>query len=230
MSNVGARQVGEIMEQRPIVTAAVNPADVATVVSIYGKDIEQTMETLFPSKFVIVGGSYEKPAVTLIKPASYVRDMGEFQPMIQVPVNALQIATSVITDYCKGLLGCDMNDNMPGFFFIPGEVTQLEVTQKYKNQLLKAKTKQENWYRILIRLADGLWARSNNNPLVIWDEMRAAATAMGENRAWIRDFSKSEMVKCFACGNLRNPNFPVCGTCKVIDPNHPAAKDLKFAV
>ncbi len=230
MSAVGARQVAEVGETRPIMRAAINPADVATIVSIYGKDIEQKMETLQPSKFVVTGGSFDKPALTLVTPASYVRDMGEFQPMIQVPVNALQIATSIITDYCKGLLGCDMNENMPGFFFIPGEVTLLEVTTKYKTQLAKAKAKQENWYRILVRLADGLWARSNNNPLVIWDEMRVGARALGLDKPWIKDFVQAEMVKCFACGNLRNPNFPVCSTCKVIDPNHPAAKDLKFAV
>lgn len=230
MSNVGAKQVGEYFPQRPVIRSARNPADIAAIVSIYPKEINDVKETLQPSKFHINAGTYEKPAVTVVGPAAWQRDMGEYQPMIEVPVNALQIATSVVTDYCSGLLGCDMNDNMPGFFVIAGEVTVADVMTKYKNKLIEANNKQNNWFRILVRLGDGLWARSGGNPLVIWDEMRLAAQSIGIDKAWIKDFQSQELVKCFACGNLRNPAYPVCQVCKVIDPNHPMAKDLKFAV
>jgi hypothetical protein len=95
--------------------------------------------------------------------------------------------------------------------------------------MLEVKNKQDNWFRLLLKLADALWARSNNNPLVIWDEMRIAARELGADKAWTKDFQLVDLIKCFACGGLRNPQFPVCPTCKVVDPNHPLAKDLKFA-
>jgi uncharacterized OB-fold protein len=38
-----------------------------------------------------------------------------------------------------------------------------------------------------------------------------------------------ELIRCNACGNLRNPQYPVCPTCKNVDMSHPLAKELKFA-
>jgi hypothetical protein len=45
-----------------------------------------------------------------------------------------------------------------------------------------------------------------------------AARELGlDNRPWLKLDVQVDMVRCFACGSLRNPEFPICATCKNID-------------
>lgn len=229
MSNVGARQVGEFIPQRPIIRSSRNPLDKATIVSVYPKPFKYEAFTVFPGQFTVNPGTFEKPGLTVIDPTSWFKDVHEEQPMLEIPVSATQLAHSIITDSCTGLLAASVDGPMPGLFFSPGVVTEAELKIKFKNNVLEAKNKQDAWFRILVRLADSLWARGNGNPLVIWDEMRLAAQELGLDKPWIKDYQAQELIKCFACGNLRNPEYPVCSVCKVLDPKHPLAKDLQFA-
>lgn len=232
MANVGHRQVGEFpnFDNRRMIRTVKNPMDQATIVSIYPLGFKDIKHTIQPSEFEVPGGTIEKPGVAVFGVSSWWKDMGDEQPMVEIPVSAVAMANSIITDWCNGLIECDMVNAMPGMFFIAGEKTSLEVTLNYKKMLAEAEAKQRNWYNNLIRAADGLWARSQGNPLVIWDGMRLAAKELGVERAWMSNYTYTERVKCFACGSLRDPAYPICPTCKVVDQKHPLAKDLKFAV
>lgn len=226
----GFRQVGEFAQPRGLIRTVRNPMDKATIVSIYPKDIYDVKHTTQPSKYYIKGGSFEKPSLTVVGPASWWRDVDPDQPMLEVPVAATQVAHSLIVDYIQGFLACDMEDNRPGLFFIPGEITLKVLQSEYALKLKEAYDKQRNWYALLLRLADSLWARSNGNPLAIWDEMRMAARELGlDNRPWLKLDVQVEMTRCFACGSLRNPEFPICPTCKNIDTTHPRAGEIKLA-
>lgn len=230
----GLKQVGEFSSQylnkRHLIRAPKNPMDKCTIVSIFPKDIYEDKVTIEPAKFHIPAGTYEKPSILVVGSSSWWREIDLDQPMLEIPNSSIQIANSIINDYCNGMLGCDMNASMPGLFFVLGEQTLAKIRAEYKTKLDEVKAKQDNWYRVLVKLADSLWARANGNPLVIWDEMRLAARSLGlDTKPWLKDYILSEMIKCFACGGLRNPEFPVCPTCRAIDPNHPLAKDLKFA-
>lgn len=227
------RQVGEFssFSKRRLIRAPKNPMDRCTIVSILPKEIFEVKYTIEPGKFHIAPGTYESPSILVVGPSSWWKDVDDEQPMLEIPVSSINIADSIIKDYCNGMLGCDMSSAMPGLFFVLGEVKITDIKLKYKEQLLETKTKQDNWYKILVRLADSLWARANGNPLVISDEMRLAARALNFNdKPWLKDFNIAEMVKCIACGGLRNEEYPVCPTCKAVDPKHPMAKELKFAV
>lgn len=229
---VGARQVGEFIPPRAKARTMRNPLDKTTIVNIFPKDIgPEKKVTLNPDTFFIPKGTYEDPSVVVVSTASWFRDIDPEgrQPLLEIQVPSNQLAHSIINDWANGLLASDMNNAMPGIFFIPGAVTKVTVLKDYKEALDQAREKQLNWYRILVKLADGLWARSNGNPLVIWDEMRLGAEELGLQRVWLKDFQATEMVRCIACGNLRNPQYPICAVCKVIDSNHPLAKELKFA-
>jgi len=231
MSNgVGARQVGEFIQPRPMIRTLRNPLDKATIVSLYPKEIKEVKETIQPGKFEIPAGSYSCPSVTVIGSSSWWSDRDIEQPLLEIPVSAVQIAQSIIVDYCNGMLACDMADSMPGLFFVPGEIPKEKIITDYKLKLAETKNKQDNWFKILVRLANSLWARSNGNPLVIWDEMRMAATELGlESVPWLKMEVQMNLTRCFACGTLRNPDFPICPTCKNIDMSHPRAKDIKLA-
>ena len=226
------RQVGEFIDfnQRQLIRSPKNPIDKTTIVSIFPKEINEVKYTIEPGKFHIDVGSFDSPAILVVGSSSWWRDIDVDQPMLEIPVSSIQIANSIISDYCNGLLGCDMGAAMPGMFFVPGELTKFEILQKYKTKLAEVKEKQNNWYRILVRIADSLWARANGNPLVISNEMRLGAIELGLNdKPWVKDLQSVQMTSCPACGSLRNPQFPVCPSCKAVDMTHPLAKDLKFA-
>lgn len=221
----------QLLNKRRMVRSVKNPMDRCTIVSIFPKEIDEVKHTIEPGKFHIPSGTYESPAILVVGSSSWWKDYDADQPMLEIPNSSIQIADSVIKDYCNGMLGCNMGDAMPGLFFALGEHTVMEIKMKYKSKLDEMKVKQDNWYRILVRLADSLWARTAGNPLAIWDEMRLAARSLNLNdKPWLKDFQMAELVKCVACGNMRNPLYPICPTCKHIDMNNPLSKDLKFAV
>ncbi len=219
------------LNKRRIIRSAKNPMDKCTIVSIFPKEITETKHTIEPGRFSIEAGTYDNPAILVVGSSSWWKEIDESQPMLEIPVSSIQVANSFINDYCNGMLGCDMSGLMPGLFFVLGAFSAAEIKLKFQNELLKTKNKQDAWYKILVRLADSLWARSNMNPLVISDEMRLAARSLNYNdKPWLRDFVMSQQIQCKACGSLKNPDFPVCLVCKSIDMTHPLSKDIKFAV
>lgn len=222
---------GNFLNNRRLIRSQKNPLDKCTIISIYPQAIDEQKYTIEPGKFHIEAGSLENPSILIVGSSSWWKDIDVEQPMLEIPNSSIQVADSVIKDYCNGLIGCNMADSMPGLFFVLGPVNALEVKLKYKEELAKANERQNSWYKILVRIADSLWARTNGNPLVIADQMRIAARAMNQHdKPWLKDFQSAPMQACKFCGGLRNPLFPICPSCKAIDPAHELAKDIKFAV
>jgi hypothetical protein len=214
---------------RRMVRAPTNPMDVSTVVSIYPREIVDTKCTLQPSTYIVPAGTIERPGILKVTPASWWKEIDENQPILEIPVYSVQVAESIVQDYCRSLLGATPNA-MPGIFYVPGEFDAVSIKLKYSSALKTAEEKQRRWYLALVELADVMWSRTNGNPISISDLQRMAARELTmTNKDWLKNYQMVDMVRCFACGSLRNPEFPVCAACKVIDPNHPKAKDLKFA-
>lgn len=215
---------------RRTIRAPINPLDKCTVVSIYPKNIVELKPTVQPCFFRIPAGSYEKPGILLVESGSWWREIDAEQPLLEIPIPSIVMADSIIKDWANGLLACDMGSAMPGLFYIQGAKTVEEIKKDHKNELDAVKIKQNNWYTALVKMADVLWSRTNGNPIAISDDMRAAAKEIGEERAWMRDFEKVGLIRCVACGNLRDPRFPVCSVCKAIaDPEMAKKLNLTFA-
>ena len=228
------RQVGEFnyhfASRRRLMHSPKNPMDKCTIVSILPKIIDESKWTIAPAKFHIEPGTYDNPAVLVVGGASWWRELDLDQPMLEIPVGSVQLAESIVKDYCNGMIGCDMDMSMPGLFFVLGVVNPIEVKMKYRDKLNDVKMRQDNWFKVLVNMADALWARGNGNPLAIDDTMRLAARGLNlDDKPWLRDFALIQLVKCRACGAMKHPDFPVCSTCRAIDMTHPNAKDLKFA-
>lgn len=223
------KQVGEFPTPAPIIRSRRNPLDVCTVVSIFPVEIHEVKHTIFPGEFRIPKGSFDDPSILQIESSSWFREETD-RPTIEVISSSVEIAESIVKDYCIGMLGCNMPERMPGLFFVLGRKTQLEIKLEFKESLEKARISQNAWYLELVRIADSLWSRSNGNPLVIWDEMRLAARSLNLNeKPWLRDYQIIEKTQCFACGSMKDPKFPVCAVCRAVDPNHVLAKEVKFA-
>lgn len=215
---------------RRTVRAPVNPLDRSTIISIYPREINEVKHTIEPGKFHIDAGSIEKPAILVVGPSSWWKETSEQEPLLEIPNSSIQIADSIVKDYCNGLLGCNMGSSMPGIFWIPGEFTIIKALTQHPDKFKAAEQKQKNYFSALVKLADSLWARTNGNPLVVSDDMRLAARALQlDNKEWMKDFSMMQMVKCYACGSPRNPAYAVCPTCKAVDKDKAKELGLVFA-
>lgn len=232
-----------LFAQRQTLRAPVNQLDKSTVISIYPKRIDEYKVTLQPGRFIIESGTYDKPSILVVGPSSWWKDTDPDQPLLEQPVWSTQIAESIVKDYCNGLVGCDMDGSMPGLFWIPGSYTLDQINDKsgeiktnegtkipIRNMLNKYKETQKNWFNSLVKVADVDWSRTNGNPLSVSDLSRMAARELGLNKEWLGAFQQVELVKCIACGNLRNSAYPICSTCKaIVDPVRAKELNLTFA-
>lgn len=209
----------------------INPFDKSTIVSIFPQRIEEYKYTIQPQRFVIEPGTLKEPSILVIGASSWWSiPASEHMPPIEVQCSSVEVADSIISDYVRGLVGTDPTSAMPGLFYIPGEHDKLKILTKYASKLQEAKVKQDNWFKELVRQADAFWVRSGGNPLTIWDFMKLAARELNLNqKPWLADAYAIEKVKCYACGSMKDPAYPVCPICRAIDPHHKLSAEVKFA-
>jgi hypothetical protein len=204
--------------------------DKCTVVSIYPKRIDEVKHTIQPGRFIIEPGTYKNPSLLIVGPSSWWRDIDEEQPLLEIPNSSIQVADSIVNDYCNGLLGCNMSSAMPGLFYIMGEWDIIKLKKDHQGLIDKANTQQNNWFSELVKMADALWARSSGNPLTISEDMRLAARELSlVDKDWMKDFTMTNQVRCIACGSLKNPLYPVCPTCRAVDKDKAKELNLVFA-
>lgn len=245
MSQVTNAFPGMTMAQimRRTIRAPTNPMDKSTVISIYPRIIDERKHTIQPGRFYIPAGSVKKPSLLVVGSSSWWKDVDENQPLLEIPNSSIQVADSIVKDYCNGLLGCNMADSMPGIFWVPGKYEEFETFlkgefgpedgPKVKGVKLfeTAVAKQTNYWKNLVKMADNLWARTNGNPLCISDDMRTAATELNlTNKDWMKDFAMVANTRCTACGQPRNPDYPVCHHCHaIVDPDKAKSLGIVFA-
>lgn len=203
--------------RRRTIRGPVNPLDKSTVVSIYPKSIHEVKHTIQPGVFDIPAGSLKKPSILVVGPSSWWKELNPEEPLLEIPTSSIVIADSIIKDYANGLIECNMNDLMPGLFYVQGAKSAKQIIDEHQDELKRVAEKQRNWFFALIKAADILWARSNGNPLSVSDDMRMAAEQLDfKDKPWLKDFQTLELTHCPACGVLRNNQFPVCQTCHTI--------------
>lgn len=216
---------------RRTMRAPLNPMDKCTIVSIMPKPLDETKPTISPGRFMLKAGSYENPSILVIGSSSWWREISEEEPLLEIPDGSVVVASAVVTDFCNGLLCCNMSDSMPGLFYLPGSLTVKLIKEHHQSDLDRANIKQKNWFRELVKEADKLWARTNGNPISITEDMRIAAKELNLlSKDWMREHQMMDNVRCKACGTLRNPEFPMCPNCRAIDNPELATKlGIKFA-
>lgn len=224
MSGFGFPLAADI--KRRTIRAPVNPLDKSTVVSIFPKHIIERKCTIQPGVFELQPGTFEVPSFLVVGPSSWWKEIDDNQPILEIPQSSIQIADSIVRDYCNGILGCDMGENMPGLFYVTGPCDLARLRKEHQGELNEANRKQRNWYTALVRMADALWSRSNGNPLAISDDMKLAARSLNlVNKEWLKDSQSMELERCKACGSLKNPLYPICSNCKAIS-NKELANEL----
>lgn len=205
-----------------------NPFDRTTIVSIYPKPIEVINHTVFPGKFEIEAGNMEKPAILVIGSSSWFKDISKGDDpnpdFTEMKIASMEMANSIIDDYCRGLILAD-TERRPGLFFIPGDILKGTTIEKalpilklnHKEMFEKALERQRAWFLELVNMADAFWQVSQSQRSID-NNMRMAAIELQlhEGKPWMADLSKLKMENCPACGFLRNNTFPVCAQCGTI--------------
>lgn len=226
------RVVGEYPDlKRQAIRSPVNPMDRSTIVSIFPVDIDEVKHTIFPGRFSIPAGSYEKPSILVVGASSWWRETDPEQPLLEVPQGSIQVANSIVIDYINGLFMCDMAESQPGLFYIPGALgldigqspdecdldrARAELAEKHQHLVDVAKTRQTTFFERLVSAGDEMWARSNHNPRCISELMRIAAAELKLDKQWAKDAIEIRKENCPACGELYDANFPICRHCQTV--------------
>lgn len=216
---------------RRMTKAPANPLDKSTVFSIFPREIDEVKHTIQPGRFIIPPGTFDRPSYLVVGPSSWWKEVDLNQPLLEIPQSSIQIADSIVRDYCNSLLASDTLTAQPGLFYVPGAIGPDVAKIQFKEKFEEAKDRQRKWYEILVRMADALWSRSNANPLAISEDMKLAARELNlTNKDWLKDHYVLQMIRCKACNTLVNDTVIVCPNCKVILNQEAFNRlDLKFA-
>ena len=207
-----------------------NPYDKATIFSIYPQEIIEIKRTVHPDRYVIPSGTEKTPSRLVIGSGAWVRDVGIDEPLLEIPISSVVLAQSIVNDYLNSRLASTAGAASPGLFWLPGEISLKELIEKHIKALELAIANQRAWFDLLIKQGDSLWARTNGNPVAIPEDCKIACRELGRTKDWALDFKRMEMEPCPACGQLRNPLFPICASCKyVADPKKAAEMGLVIA-
>lgn len=202
---------------RRTIRSEVNEMDKCTIISIYPRVVIEKKITVTPNLFHIPAGRPEAPSTLEVGPSSWWREVDEDQPLLEITNGSVQMANSIVKDWMNGMLGCNMADSKPGLFWVKGSVSAAEVLKKHADLVAGAIKSQLNYYHALINMGDGLWAKSQGSPLCISDDMRMAAKELNvQGKDWMNNFRQMENIRCVACGQPRNPLYPICPSCHTI--------------
>jgi hypothetical protein len=202
----------QVLERAPL-----NELDKCTIISIFPRAIISVKETTQPNTYHIPAGEPDKPASIVVGSSSWWMFIGPERPKQEITHGSIQVAHAIVNDYCSGLLGHVAGQADPGIFFIKGEYANEVIKTKFATELAAAVARQRQWFFNLIEKADVDWSRTNGNPKSVSDLSRLAAERLGlKDKPWMQDFQSLKKVACVACGNLRDPNFPICPACNTI--------------
>lgn len=220
--------------KRVIYSLPKNPADKATIVSIFPRDIVEVKYTIFPQRYTIPAAEPNDFSLLVLSGASsYIPSSTERMPPTEVQINSAHLADSILKDYFQSTLLVN-NTRRPGLFWIPGEFDKKTILSYPKFNILldTARDQQKEWFIASVEEADVLWSRTNGNPRSISDDARLAADLLGlsSQKPWMSNLVASRLDACPACGELINLDYPVCKYCHaVIDKKKADELGLTFA-
>src|SRR5215467_811215 len=130
-------------QRRKTIPGPKNPLDKCTVVSIYPRAIREIKPTIQPGVFELAAGSYDKPTLLTVGSSSWWMEVDYEQPLLEIPNNSVQVADSIVKDYCGPMLGVTLGKAQPGIFYIDGAVDLVNLKVKYQNKLDNARDMQK---------------------------------------------------------------------------------------
>lgn len=194
----------------------------ATIVSMLPYTLTEVKPGLNPNEFIIQGKGKDEFGLTIIPDNVYylinpdlLSDAKEVR-QIPVPVKAMELAQSIISDYVGALLGVDLPEIMPGIFAVKGNYTDKKLFKtKFANELQHYTECQNRWFIRLVEVADDTWAKSRS-PVGISDLQRHAVRSLQYEREWLNPLPGEQLDKCPVCKTIINAGAVKCVACGYI--------------
>jgi hypothetical protein len=187
---------------------------IATIISIYPKEIRELKAGLIPNEYVVPEGSMDKPAVIHISDAKHLIPQAFGAPAIQSYESAEKVAKSVVFDWIKAQMRYS-EDAHPGIMALSYEIPADQVKFKLLDELKKLESKQIRWAQALLKDGDDMWERYGENR-AITDTQRWAANYLKQPREWTNIEAGGNLMDCPSCDARISKNVATCRTCGCI--------------
>lgn len=197
-----------------------------TIVSIFPFTINEDKPGIIPRFYHIPACKDGDIELFHVEPGCMYIELVDRPEKLRVDVSAPTIAQSLVRDFVSSQLSYDEH-SAPGMFILSGRYTdKAQVKKEFGKEIETARSKQNNWFRKLVYLADDDWSKYHQHRLIS-NLQRIAAKMLGLEREWLVEVTPPK--SCPACGS-KLPNFDVaiCSNCGcIIDETK--AKAFKFA-
>jgi hypothetical protein len=192
--------------------------DKCTIVSMVPFLISEFKPGIYPGRFVINSCLNPMKPETLVVGTS-VHFIAQYNGNDELPSHVVKtiskdIAMCIVKDYMSGQM--DVNtDCHPALTWVADKLTGKEFVEKYPKLHLELQKKQLAWFVKLVQRADNDWNRYKNH-LVVSENQKFAARALGVEKEWLISNSAEVPVKCIACLSRCDPNAIICMNCRYI--------------
>lgn len=200
-------------------------SNTATIVSVFPQEVNE-FKPFTDGHFKIPAATKGDIEVIVVKTNSFSVYIDEHRGALKIPIEADEVARSVVEDYVSTHLGYGP-EACPGLFWVPGSFTKEQVKAQFKDKIAQAERLQNNWFGELVKIADDSWGVYHKHN-AISDLMRVAADRLGLQREWMIKVAGDNVITCPACGKDNLKGTAICMNCRcVLDESK--AKSLKFA-
>lgn len=200
-----------------------------TLVSLYPLLLDERKPGIYPGHFTIPPVKDGDIEILHLGNSHYWVNFYDDRPPLKVNTPADEIATSVINDLSRNIIGYDLQrEAWPGLFWVEGHFTKAEILKNYASKIAETKAAQHRWFENLVRMADDLWVASNKQNKAISQLHRLACKALGVEREWSSELATAIGPKyCPACKERVHEEAVICKCRFILD--EVKYKSMKFA-
>jgi hypothetical protein len=194
-------------------------SDFITIVSVFPLAIDERKPGLLPGLFHINPAKEDDFEILHVGDSYYwIHFTEEEREPLKVLTPAKEVAKSVINDFLHNIPGYDEATNsMPGLFAVSGKVEKDYIKKACADELKAARTRQFNWYKVLVAQGDDSYVRANRQHRAVSSLQRIACKALGLERDWLVEVNTEIGPKyCIACKSKVHAEAIVCPNCSCI--------------
>ena len=186
----------------------------ATVVSILPFDIKEAKYGIYPTHYEVPSPKNDEEFGLCYIPNDCYGLIYQLDgKQIQVPVPPWDVARAIVEDFRRAQLAATPFASA-GLFWLPGTYEREEVILKHQKELARVRKEQDEWYKLLVTMADDDYQKTKQRRAVS-DLQRFAARSLGLERDWLSVVAE-HLKFCPMCGTELRKNVAKCFSCGFI--------------
>lgn len=197
----------------------------ATIISVFPFPINEDKPGVYPRYYHIPAAKDGDIEMLVVKPALMYIELVDRPEKLKLDIPPAQLATSLIRDFIVAQLAYD-ESAAPGLIAVSGELTDKAfVKEAFKSEIAAIRSRQDVWFRRLVKIADDDWARYHQHKMISDLQVKCAQILKLE-RDWL--LPQTTPSSCPVCKSIVASGAIVCATCHCI-LDEAAYKKFKFA-